>query len=62
MSGAYGWMYTNRLALGIEKMRLLIYQWSAFLEKDIFDICKEKGISFKSFSWKFEDKNVDEKF
>lgn len=62
MSGDYGWMYKNRLALGTEKMRLLIYQWSAFLEKDIFDICKEKGICFKSFSWKFEDKNVDGKF
>lgn len=43
-------------------MRLLIYQWNAFLEKDIYSICKEKGIDYKPLEWKFEDKNADEKF
>ena len=43
-------------------MKLLIYQWSAFLEEDIFSIAQEKGIAYRALSWKFADKNHDEKF
>lgn len=43
-------------------MKLLIYQWSAYLEQDVFSMVQEKGISYSAFSWKFTDKNEDEKF
>lgn len=43
-------------------MRLLLYEWESYFQYDIKWICKEEGISIQSFSWKFEDKNFDEKF
>lgn len=43
-------------------MKLLIYEWNAFLEPDIFEICGDEGIEYKTFSWKFEDKNRDNGF
>lgn len=43
-------------------MRLLIYEWNAFLEYDIFEICQDEGLAWESFSWKFADKNRDDAF
>ena len=43
-------------------MKLLIYEWSAFLERDLFEICRDEGLAYESFSWKFKDKNTDEGF
>ena len=43
-------------------MKLLIYHWTAYLQYDISEICKEKNISFCTFQWRFEDKHRDEKF
>ena len=43
-------------------MRILIYKWEAYLQHDICELCKEKGILFKEFVWQFESKNKDEKF
>ena len=43
-------------------MKLLIYEWSAFLEHDIFEICQDEGLDYESFSWKFTDKNSDNAF
>ena len=43
-------------------MKLLIYEWSAFLERDIFEMCQDAGLGYESFSWKFTDKNRDDAF
>ncbi len=43
-------------------MKLLIYKWSAFLECDILEICRDEGLEYESFSWKFSDKNMDDAF
>ena len=43
-------------------MKLLIYQWNSYLQYDILAICREKGISYELFEWKFQSKNVDEEF
>lgn len=43
-------------------MKLLIYEWSAFLEYDIFEMCRDEGLGYESFSWKFTDKNKDDAF
>lgn len=43
-------------------MRLLIYEWNAFLEYDIFEICRDERVDYESFSWKFMDKNLDDAF
>lgn len=43
-------------------MKLLIYQWNSWLQYDISELCKERGIGYETFSWKFADKNEDEKF
>lgn len=43
-------------------MKLLIYEWTAFLERDIFEICRDEGLEYESFSWKFTDKNRDDAF
>lgn len=43
-------------------MKLLIYEWSAFLEQDIFEICRDERLDYESFSWKFTDKNRDDAF
>ncbi len=43
-------------------MKLLIYQWNSWLQYDILTLCKERGIGYETFSWKFADKNEDEKF
>jgi len=43
-------------------MKLLIYQWGAYLEADIFEICSEKGIDADAFEWTFKNKNSDDDF
>ncbi len=43
-------------------MKLLIYQWEAYLQYDIYAICKEQGITYEVFLWTFADKNNDEAF
>ncbi len=43
-------------------MKLLIYQWNSYLQYDIYEICKEKGIDYSVFEWRFQNKNYDEKF
>lgn len=43
-------------------MKLLIYQWNSYFQYDIYEICREKNISFQIFEWRFETKNKDEKF
>lgn len=43
-------------------MKLLIYEWNSYLQHDLIDICKKSGIEIDVFSWKFVDKNRDEKF
>ncbi|MCM1568369.1 MAG: DUF3880 domain-containing protein [Roseburia sp.] len=43
-------------------MRILLYEWEAYLQYDVKWICKEKSISFETFQWKFADKNTDEAF
>lgn len=43
-------------------MRLLIYEWSAYLDYDILEICGDEGIDYESFTWRFTDKNRDDKF
>lgn len=43
-------------------MKLLIYQWNSYLQHDIYEICKEKNISFDTFEWQFASKNQDEAF
>ena len=43
-------------------MKLLIYHWDSYLQYDIFQICREKKIDFRTFEWKFKDKNRDEEF
>ena len=43
-------------------MKLLIYHWNSYLQHDIFEICKEQNITFRTFEWKFANKNHDEKF
>ena len=43
-------------------MKLLVYLWNAYLESDVLEICQEKGVNAKTFSWTFEDKNEDADF
>lgn len=43
-------------------MKLLIYEWGAFLEYDIFEMCRDAGLGYESLSWKFTDKNKDDAF
>ena len=43
-------------------MKLLVYLWNAYLEADVLEICQEKGVSVKTFSWTFRDKNQDDRF
>lgn len=43
-------------------MRLLIYEWRAYLDYDILEICGDEGIDYESFTWRFTDKNRDDKF
>ena len=43
-------------------MKLLIYSWSSYLQHDIYMICKESGITYDTFAWEFQDKNVDDQF
>lgn len=43
-------------------MKLLIYQWNSYFQYDIYAICRESGISFQVFEWKFESKNRDDGF
>ncbi len=43
-------------------MKILFYEWESYLQYDIKWICRELNIVLETFSWKFTDKNVDEKF
>lgn len=43
-------------------MKLLLYEWSSYLQYDLKEICKEKNIQWESFDWKFNNKNEDEAF
>lgn len=43
-------------------MKILFYEWESYLQYDIKWICRDMGISLKTFAWKFKDKNTDEKF
>lgn len=43
-------------------MKMLFYEWESYLQYDIKWICKELNIALETFSWKFTDKNEDEKF
>lgn len=43
-------------------MRILLYEWTSYLQYDVEWVCREKSISVEKFAWKFTDKNVDEKF
>ena len=43
-------------------MKLLIYEWNSYLQYDLKQLCKEKGIETVLFSWKFTNKNVDDRF
>ncbi len=43
-------------------MRVLFYEWESYLQYDVREICREKGLYLEPFSWKFLDKNEDERF
>lgn len=43
-------------------MKILLYEWEAYLQYDIKWIFREEGIVYDTFSWKFTDKNADEEF
>ena len=43
-------------------MKILLYEWSSYLQYDVKCICRDKKIETESFSWKFTDKNKDEAF
>lgn len=43
-------------------MKLLFYEWESYLQYDIKWIAKELNILLECFSWKFTDKNADDKF
>lgn len=43
-------------------MKLLIYQGKSYLQFDLYEMCKDKNISYEVFEWEFEDKNSDEPF
>ena len=43
-------------------MKLLIYKLNSYLQHDIYEICKEKNVSFEVFGWEFRNKNCDEEF
>ena len=43
-------------------MKFLIYQWNSYLQYDIYELCKERNISYELFEWKFQSKNCDEAF
>ena len=43
-------------------MKIFLYEWGSYLNYDIMLCFKELGINYRCFSWKFEDKNYDEKF
>ncbi|HKM04750.1 MAG TPA: DUF3880 domain-containing protein [Lachnospiraceae bacterium] len=43
-------------------MKILIYEWGAYTQKDVNTTLKENNISFKSVSYKFKDKNQDDFF
>lgn len=43
-------------------MRLLIYEWESYLQQDIYDVCRDMKIEYKTITWKFEDKSHCEEF
>lgn len=40
-------------------MRILLYEWEAYLQYDVKWICGEAGIKLDTFTWKFTNKNID---
>ena len=43
-------------------MKILLYHWDSYYERDIQEILKDAGITFDTFSWTFQNKNVDDAF
>ncbi len=43
-------------------MKVLYYTWSSFFERDVREIFHKSGVEYDLISWKFEDKNIDDKF
>ncbi len=43
-------------------MKILVYEWGAYLQYDLYALLHEKGIAFSTFLWKFENKNGDDAF
>lgn len=43
-------------------MRALIYEWNSYLQRDMYDIFKEKNFICSTFSWEFKSKNHDDLF
>lgn len=43
-------------------MKILVYEWTSYLQYDLYAILQEKGIIYKKVEWKFTDKNDDERF
>lgn len=43
-------------------MRILLYEWEAYLQYDMKWICREAGIELDTFTWKFTEKNMDDEF
>lgn len=43
-------------------MKIILYHWASYYEKDLQEILKDEGVSFDLFCWDFADKNHDERF
>lgn len=43
-------------------MKILLYCWSAYFEKDLFSIFDDENISYDKLEWSFSDKNDDPAF
>lgn len=43
-------------------MRILLYEWESYLQQDVKDVLNSMGVQVEYLFWKFQNKNVDEKF
>lgn len=43
-------------------MRFLVYEWSSYLKNDLYGILREGNVNYRTFEWKFRNKNDDEAF
>ncbi len=43
-------------------MRILVYEWSSYLQRDIYDMLKWNGVCYELFRWNFVNKNEDDEF